>query len=127
MNLGAPDVGALDGYLLDGSAEVMITGQLSHCRFCFVADGAGLACTHMSPRGSPAGPVQMQQDLTANGGFANYAGALGTYGRQDYTGYANVLGVRVGGSWRLYAQQSNDTLKTITSAARIYPGPATPL
>jgi hypothetical protein len=69
----------------------------------------------------------MQQDLTANGGFANYAGAFGAYGRQDYTGYANVIGVRVGGAWRLYAQQSNDMFKTITAAARIYPGSVMPL
>lgn len=51
LNLGAPDVGALDGYLLDGGADVMITGQLSNCCFRFVVNGAGLACTHRNPRG----------------------------------------------------------------------------
>lgn len=127
LDMGLPEISRLDAYLLDGSAQIMITGQLSNCCFCFVQSGADLACTHMNPRGSEGTPVQMQQTLKNIGGFANYAGAFGTYGRENYPGYANVIGVRVGGTWRLYSQQSNDMFKTITGAFQIYPGPVTPL
>lgn len=127
LNLGAPDVGALDGYLLDGGADIMITGQLSNCCFRFVVKGAGLACTHRNPRGSPAGPVQMQQDLTANARFANYAGALGAYGGRAIPATRTRSAYACEGRGDFMPSHRTIGSRRLPRAARIDPGPVTPI
>lgn len=57
--------------------------------------------------------MNLQTDLTANGQFANYAGALTTFGRQNYPGHGTVIGVRLPGGWQIFAQSSNDLFETL--------------
>lgn len=109
----------------------MITGQLSGCCFCIRPYPGGLACAHVHPRGYPRGAVAaaaLQADLTTNGHFANYPGALTTFGRQNYPQHATVIGVRSAGMWQIFAQFSNNSHQTLNNpSAQIYPGPLAPL
>lgn len=117
-------INALDAYLLDNAQDgVMVTGQLSGCTFCVApAGGNNLACTHIKPVGA-AGGGPLQTNINNNGAFSTHPGPLTTFGRNDYPAYATVIGVRAAGTWRIYAQCSNDQCKTITSVYRIYPAP----
>lgn len=121
------NVGALNAYLIDNSQDIMITGQLTNCCFCVRPYAGGLACTHVNPRGYAGlnGPAGMQTQLNAGGQFANYAGVLATYGRQNYPLASNVIGVRGPGGWELFSQHSGNMFKTITAAYKVYPGPLT--
>lgn len=119
------DVAALDHYVVDGQGDgVMVTGQLSGCTFAWLPIGTSLLCIHVQPVG--IGALGLHNRLNTNGRFAAHPRKpLHTYGRNDYPQYANVVGVRKRGRWRLYAQHSSDQFRTITAARRIHPGPAT--
>jgi hypothetical protein len=127
------NINAMQAYLLDnaGADDVMITGQLSGCCFCIRPYAGGLACAHVHPRGYPGGAAAaaaLQTDLTANGHFAHYPGALTTFGRQNYPEHATVIGVRSAGTWQIFAQFSNNSHRTLNHpSAQIYPGPPAPL
>jgi len=125
------NVQALDAYILDGGGDgVMATGQLSGCCFCILPlTGGRLACTHIRPLG--IGAPALQTSIDNNGAFnlgVGLAAAPGatmvTFGRNDYPAYATVIGVRSGGTWRIYAQLSTDQSRTINGFRRIYPNPA---
>jgi hypothetical protein len=122
------NVAALDHYVVDGQGDgLMITGQLSGCTFAWTLIGANLLCTHIQPVGIQG--VALHNRLNTNGRFAAHPTVpLNTYGNNDYVGqYANVIGVRRNGQWKLYSQHSADQFRTITGAWRIYPGLAVPL
>lgn len=127
LAIPARNINAMEAYLLDNTADVMITGQLSNCCFCITPYLGGLACTHVNPRGA-GGPLVLENALNLNGAFANYPGPLTTFGRSSYPAHAIVIGVRsVANGWRIYAQLSNDLFATMAGAYRVYPGPLTPL
>ena len=114
---------ALVSYQLDGSADVMITGQLSGCCFCWLPVGGILLCTHIRP-GLGSNGVVLHNSLHAGGRFANHpTQPLNTFGRNDYPMHATVIGVRLAGAWRLYAQLSNDHNRTNAHVMRLHPGP----
>ena len=117
------NVTAMNHFVLDGTGdEVMITGELSGCCFCWLPQGANLWCTHVQPRDGITGDA-LEIALSTTGRFGAAPGSsIGTFGRSYYSSRATVIGVRVAGNWRLYAQTSNDALKTITGAWRIHPG-----
>jgi hypothetical protein len=111
-------------YVLDGNGDgLMVTGELSNCCFCWLPRGNDLWCIHVQPVGGIM-PIQLQNALAVNGRFTTApVAALGTYGRNDYpAGRASIIGVRHAGVWRLYAQTSNDSFRTLSGAFRIYPG-----
>ena len=132
-------INAMPYYALDATGDgLMVTGELSNCCFTWLAQGADLWCIHVQPVGDKArligGPTQimpneLQNDINATGRFAAaQAAALSTFGRNDYpNGRASVIGVRRNGVWKLYAQTSDDSFKTLSGAYKIYPGPITPL
>ena len=111
-------------YFLDGASDgVMITGQLSGCCFCWLPVGAQLWCTHIRPLNPPNFGVQLQNLLHMGGRFNGHVLApLGTFGRNEYPQHATVIGVRLHGNWRLYAQVSNDQNRTNALVYRFYPG-----
>lgn len=122
------NVAALDHYVVDGQGDgLMITGQLSGCTFAWLTVGNDLLCTHIQPVGIQGVPLHNRMNVA--GRFtAHPALPLNTYGAGDYLGsYANVIGVRRNGQWKLYAQHSADQFRTITGAWRIYPGAVIPL
>lgn len=123
VNLGGA-IGAMPSYHLGPAGDgIMITGQLSGCCFAWTMVGGTMWCIHVQPIGHPGTGTQLQTDIDAGGHFAGHAGGLSTYGLNDYNGsYAIVIGVRLAGTWRLYAQRSNDQGRTIISAHRLHPG-----
>lgn len=129
---GAWQIGAMNHTVVDATGGgVMVTGQLSGCCFCWELQGASLWAAHIKPVGIDADVLDDQ--IRDHGQFAGGAalagtGALQRYGKRSYAQpYANVIGVRQAGAWRLYAQQSSDMFKTITAAHRIWPGPVVAL
>jgi hypothetical protein len=117
-------INAMPYYALDGQGRgLMVTGELSGCCFCWLAQGNDLWCIHVQPQAGIDGTA-LQNTLRVNGRFANAPGTrLGTYGRKNYpAGRASVIGVRRAGRWRLFAQTSDDRFSTITGAYQIYPG-----
>ena len=114
---------ALASYQLDGTADVMITGQLSGCCFCWLPVGTTLLCTHIRPAPGSSGVI-LHNSLHSGGRFANHATQpLYTFGRNDYPSHATVIGVRLAGAWRLYAQLSTDHNRTNAQVMRLHPGP----
>jgi hypothetical protein len=117
------NIGAMHHYKLDGQGRgLMVTGQLSNCCFCWLAQGIDLWCIHVQP-GNTISAIALQNWLATGGRFAGRNTPLLTYGRTDYpTGHASVIGVRRAGQWHLYAQRSDDVFDTISGAYSIYPG-----
>ncbi|QYE34093.1 hypothetical protein KZX46_15005 [Polymorphobacter sp. PAMC 29334] len=122
------DVSAMPYFLLDASGDgLMFTGQLSGCCFCWSTHGADLWTTHVRPRTGIAA-IALQNRLITGGRFAAApTDPLRTFGRSEYPGHANVIGVRRAGSWSLYAQLSMDVFATLAGAFKIHPGPITRL
>jgi hypothetical protein len=119
------NVNDMNAYYLDGTADIMITGQLSGCCFCWTDVGGTLLCTHLKPQGATSA-VQLQNMVVTNGRFHNHPHTpLGNFGRSDYPGYATVIGVRGTGGWSLYAQLSNDQNRTIAETYKLHPGAMT--
>jgi len=118
------DVTAMPHFRLDGSGDgLMLTGELSGCCFSWIDYGANLICTHVQPHAGIDG-IKLQTKLTTQGRFAAVPTApLNTFGRTDYPSRASIIGVCKGAQWYLYAQTSSDSLKTITGAYQIHPGP----
>jgi len=118
---------AMDHYVASAGVNYLTTGLLTGCCFAWVANGGELWCTHIRPEGTNG--ATLQTDLDTNGSFNLAPGqALRTFGRNDYGGsYATVIGVNTAAGWKLYAQASLDTFKTITTAWRLHPGPAVQL
>lgn len=131
-NLGA-DMTNIPSFMLDGSADLMITGQLSGCTFLWSATVGGMRCCHIRPSGiDPTLPglagTRLHNEVSMGGRFAgNALTAVNTFGRNDYDAFATVIGVRVAGQWRLYAQTSPDRGATIDGAWKLYPGTKTRL
>ncbi len=124
----AGNIGAMPHYVVDHSANLMTTGQLSGCTFAWITQGADLWCIHVQPKDGIVGTV-LHTQLDVNGHFAAAAGVpLQTFGPNDYHGArATVIGVRHAGAWRLYAQTSIDMFSTISGAWRLHPGPVVAL
>jgi hypothetical protein len=127
----AAGITAMPRYVLDGSGDgLMVTGELSGCCFCWVAQGATLWCIHVQPKGiNPAtgnaiDGAALHVLLQATGRFHGAPGtAIGTYGANQYgTKRASVVGVRLATGWTLYAQTSSTSFQSVADASRIYPG-----
>lgn len=120
------DVTKMPHYVVDNSANLMVTGELSGCTFVWLerGDGATLWATHVRPTGLTGG--ELHKKIKDEGRFdADTATRLSTFGRMDYPDQrerATVIGVRVHGKWKLFAQISDDGLKTITGAFQLHPG-----
>lgn len=113
----------MPSYHLGGAGDgLMFTGQLTGCTFCWQVDGAALRLCHVQPTGAPNGTI-LQNTLALHGRFAGGPNLpVGTFGQNDYPVSANVVGVRVGGVWRLYAQNSPNGGLTVTGAWQLHPG-----
>ena len=129
INLHGNIVG-MDYDVAGGGANFMTTGQLSGCCFAWCEVGGNLRCAHVLPSGNlPAGGAitgqVLQQNMTATGRFHGMPGqALETFGFLQYgVRRASVIGVKVAGTWRIYAQISGDGFRTINEAWQLHPGP----
>lgn len=133
MNRGG--AAAMDFYRLGPAGPaIMVTGQLSGCSFVMIPGGPGqVDVAHVEPRHrqfDPAGLGRRQTgealhaDLSKAMSNAEIYGASGkskNYDSDDRT--ASVLGVRVGGQWKIFAQK-HDSLAgdyRIKSVYQIYP------
>lgn len=111
-------------YPLDGTGPaVMVTGQLSGCSFVMQPAGAGqVNVAHVQPQGQTGAALQ---GTLANGlANAQVYGAAGTTGNYDSADrVASVIGVRIGGQWRIYAQKQDAGSGDyrIKSVYQIYP------
>jgi hypothetical protein len=111
-------------YLLDGTGPaIMVTGQLSGCSFVMLPAGAGhVNVAHVQPQGQTGAALQ---GTLANGlPNAQIYGAAGTTGNYDSSDrVASVIGVRIAGQWRIYAQKQDAGSGDyrIRSVYQIYP------
>ena len=121
VNLHAT-VTAMDHYVDGAGAHYMTTGLLTGCCFAWIEAGGALWCVHVRPKDGITG-VQLHTMIAPQGRFAARPHTpLSTFGRNDYTNYANVIGVNTVTGWKLYAQTSSDQFRTITGAWQIAPG-----
>lgn len=107
-------------YRLDANGpDLMVTAKLTGCTFVAraVAGAPGsVDVAHIQPTVAENG-VQLNNRLAAT------AGQL-TYGRNSYditSRSINVIGVRVGGQWKIYAQKLDKHHFAIRSVHRIFP------
>lgn len=106
-------------YLLDnGGPDIMLTAKLTGCTF--IARPAGghppgsVEITHLQPNQETGFALNTRMDVA--GQFA--------YGRLKYdidVRSINVIGVRQGGAWKIYAQKIEKQTLTIRSVTRIFP------
>jgi|SRR5450631_3661360 len=76
-------------------AHVMLTTQLTGCSIVMIPGPATFSVAHLQPTGETG--AALRQRLKAAG--------LQVYGMGDFgVGRATVVGVRLGGSWRFFAQ-----------------------
>jgi len=106
-------------YLLDDAGpDIMLTAKLTGCTFVAraVAGHPGqVEITHLLPH--------LETGIALNTRMDAVAGQL-TYGRLKYdfdVRSINVIGVRVGGSWKIYGQKMEKQTLTIRSVHRIFP------
>lgn len=92
--------------------DIMVTGQLTACAFMYSTDKANMFCAHIEPTRAPNPGginrgVELGVALTGGGEtFANHAGAVGYFTKLAYQDlhHTNIIGVRRGDGWSLYAQ-----------------------
>ncbi len=109
--------GAIQWYTLDATGPaMMLTAKLTGCTFVARAGiGASVEVTHLQP--------QDESGLDLN---RRMAGVGAAYGRLKYdldTRSVNVMGVRHGGRWHIWAQKldKNATPPRILSLTKIWP------
>lgn len=98
-------------------ADLMVTTQLTGCAIVYYLNGANLVVAHVQPTGG-IGAEAMCTSLRADATLSNAPGqaVTGVFGAQAVKGgdpnnyqkaghYNYCIGVRIGGSWDLYAQQ----------------------
>ena len=106
-------------YTLDNTGpDIMLTAKLTGCTFVARPAANGVAgavdITHMMPNQETG--LQLNQRMNTHGQKA--------WGRLKYdidTRSVNIIGVRVGGHWKIYAQKVEKHALTIRSVHRIYP------
>ena len=121
------DVGtaAMGFYLLGaGGPNIMVTGQLSGCSFVMLpgAVAGQVNVGHVQPQGMTG--QALHGNLTGILANAQIYGASGTRGNYDTADRAaSIIGVRVGGHWRIYAQKQDRMAGDyrIKSVYQIYP------
>lgn len=108
----AAPVRTIAGAVVNG-ADLMVTTQLTGCAIPFHRNGATLVAAHVQPAGKAE---DMTADLRANGRLTMAPDMTGVFGATAPKGnsvlnyqkdgfYNYCIGVRIGGSWHLYAQQ----------------------
>jgi hypothetical protein len=101
-----------------GGADILITARLTGCTFAARATLAGgVEVTHQQPNEGVYTGLQVHDQIRAIAGVRSY-------GRNDYdfTDRAvNVIGVRVGGAWKIYAQKLEKFSLSIRNVERIWP------
>ena len=108
----AAAVRTIAGAVVNG-ADLMVTTQLTGCAIPFHLNGATLVAAHVQPAGKAE---DMTADLRANGRLTMAPDMTGVFGATAPKGnsvlnyqkdgfYNYCIGVRIGGSWNLYAQQ----------------------
>ncbi len=105
-------------YRLDGHGPaMMLTAKLTGCTFVArAAAGQAVEVTHLQPHQEDG--LQLNRRMRGGGRSA--------YGRLKYnleTRSINVIGVRSGARWKIWAQkiEKNGTVPTIRSVKRIWP------
>lgn len=106
-------------YLLDnGGPDIMLTAKLTGCTFVArpaVGHPAGCAeITHLQPNAESGFALNTRMNVPGQH----------AYGRLRYdidTRSINVIGVRQGGNWKIYAQKIEKQNLTIRSVTRIFP------
>jgi len=106
--------GGIQWVPLHAAAQVMITVRLSGCSFLWRVNGGVLEVAHLQPQGGLDGPG-LQTQLNGNGS--------NVYGRTSYGDgrVASIVGVRVAGGWKIYAQKFRVGTNEIMSVHRLYP------
>jgi hypothetical protein len=106
----------IDWYATNGGPNIIVTPQLTGCSVAIRAIGGNeIEMTHIQPTGAEAGDALN----TRLGGM----GLDGVYGRNSYSQNCSVtiMGARVGGRWKVYAQKMDRRAQRIYSVSRIYP------
>ncbi|PWR02204.1 hypothetical protein DKT77_13140 [Meridianimarinicoccus roseus] len=98
----------LHGHLTGAGADMMFTGTLTGCTIIIVANAArtDVRIAHLRPGGLRGGAFSEQERIRGSGQL-NGQGATHLFGPSDYyhgTCGSNVMGIRVGGAWEIYAQ-----------------------
>jgi hypothetical protein len=122
-------VDAMESYSLGGEGvEIMVTGMLSDCVFCTQGLDTSPVVAHIQPRPQEQlGAVAMHQSIIRNGKFKFHDGSIDrSYGRvqsgqhhKRYAAYSYVVGVKIGGRWRIYGQQVGGSAGPILGVTRI--------
>jgi hypothetical protein len=117
------DITQIEPYYVDASQDIMITGQLSGCCFCWLDVGGILWCAHIQPLKGTMDGLHLQTLINTQGHFFSQpTNPLGTFGKHDYVlNNATLIGVKHGGGWKMYAQISGDGIK-VSQCFRIFPG-----
>jgi hypothetical protein len=114
------DVSDIEPYVLDGTgADVMVTGQLSACIFCVRQEAGRLIVAHIQPGGKRQTGKTLRQTLKLMGRFNGGNRITHVFGLGDYPIRAHVVGLRTGGTWRLYAQRINSGNGPIQDSVQI--------
>jgi len=101
------DLSDIDSYTLGtGGPDLMVTGQLSGCVFAIQQKPASLVVAHIQPGGKRQGGAMLRESIRLMGRFRGNGRVTRVFGiGKDYPVRAHVIGIRTGGTWRLYAQQ----------------------
>lgn len=114
-------VGLINGYRLTGEgSDLMFTGQLSGCSFVMSPnqDRSEISVAHLKPEAGVEN-AGLQLDLNCMNGakFAGVNASTIVFGARSYRSvtdaYACVYGVRRNGTWSIYAQMCDTSLKVV--------------
>jgi hypothetical protein len=107
----------VDGTVITGAPDLMVTTQLTGCSVVYYLNGANLVAAHVQPSAT-VNAEEICTNLRADGRLSKAPGlaVTGVFGAQaakggDPKNYLKVgnrnycIGVRSGGAWNLYAQQ----------------------
>jgi len=99
----------LTGYTLGAAGpDLMVTGLLNGCTFCMLKNGAQVICAHIRPLGGVNAGQDLHKRMMNRARMVGHlASPLVCFGRNDYPGNATVVGVRLNGTWKIFAQLHN--------------------
>jgi hypothetical protein len=116
---------ALDGGVVQGGSDIMITTLLNGCSFCCADSPGGVLMKHIQPTGATNHAV-LATTLSNTGAFAGQtAGSFrffgsGGFGYDQGTEDVTIVGVRRNGLWGVYAQVHSRNVNNISSARKFF-------
>lgn len=115
IGLGTADDREIGWYDLSADADVVITTKLTGCTFVVRSHMGVVQAAHIQPTANVDG-VTLNRNLAVPGQQA--------WGRLKYdldTRTVTVIGVRVSGNWKIYAQKLEKGTWNVLSVHRIFP------